>query len=35
MHRGIALTDDDRRTWLGNLHDALQQELDSVILMAY
>jgi gluconokinase len=29
MHRGIALTDDDRRTWLENLHDALRQELDS------
>ena len=29
MHRGIALTDDDRRTWLENLHDALRQELES------
>jgi gluconokinase len=29
MHRGIALTDDDRRTWLENLHDALRQEQES------
>jgi gluconokinase len=29
MHRGIALTDDDRRDWLKNLHEALRQELDS------
>ena len=29
MHRGIALTDDDRRTWLENLHDVLRQELES------
>jgi gluconokinase len=29
MHRGIALTDDDRRTWLENLHDALRRELES------
>ena len=29
MHRGIALTDDDRRSWLENLHDALRQELES------
>lgn len=29
MHRGIALTDDDRRTWLEDLHDALRQELES------
>jgi gluconokinase len=27
MHRGIALTDDDRRGWLKNLHEALRQEL--------
>jgi gluconokinase len=27
MHRGIALTDDDRRDWLKNLHEALRQEL--------
>src|SRR6516162_4939694 len=29
MHRGIALTDDDRRTWLENLHDLLRRELES------
>ena len=29
MHRGIALTDDDRRTWLESLHDALRQEHES------
>jgi gluconokinase len=29
MHRGIALTDDDRRTWLENLHDALRRGLES------
>ena len=29
MHRGIALTDDDRGTWLENLHDALRRELES------
>src|SRR6516225_8333208 len=29
MHRGIALTDDDRRTWLENLHDVLRRELES------
>ena len=27
MHRGIPLTDDDRRDWLKNLHEALQREL--------
>jgi gluconokinase len=29
MHRGIALTDDNRRGWLKNLHEALRQELDA------
>jgi gluconokinase len=29
IHGGIALTDDDRRDWLKNLHEALRQELDS------
>jgi gluconokinase len=29
MHRGVALTDDDRRDWLKNLHETLRQELDS------
>ena len=29
MHRGIALTDDDRRTWLENLHEVLRRELES------
>jgi gluconokinase len=29
MHRGIALTEDDRHDWLKNLHEALRQELDS------
>src|SRR5271157_3546546 len=29
MHRGVALTDDDRRDWLKNLHEALRQELDA------
>jgi gluconokinase len=29
MHRGIALTDDDRRDWLNKLHEALRQELDA------
>jgi gluconokinase len=29
MHRGIALTDDDRLGWLKSLHEVLRQELDS------
>jgi gluconokinase len=29
MHRGVALTDDDRRDWLKSLREALRQELDS------
>jgi gluconokinase len=29
MHRGIPLTDDDRRDWLRNLHEALRRELDA------
>jgi gluconokinase len=29
MHRGIPLTDDDRRDWLANLHEALRQELEA------
>jgi gluconokinase len=29
MHRGIALTDDDRRDWLSDLHDVLRQKLES------
>jgi gluconokinase len=29
MHRGIALTDDDRLGWLKSLHEMLRQELDS------
>src|SRR5262249_23257911 len=29
MHRGVALTDDDRRAWLEDLHEALRQELES------
>jgi len=29
MHRGIPLTDDDRRDWLKSLHDALQKELEA------
>jgi gluconokinase len=29
MHRGIPLTDDDRRDWLQSLHDALQKELEA------
>lgn len=29
MHRGIALTDEDRRDWLRTLHEALRQELDA------
>src|ERR1700730_2399102 len=31
MHRGTALTDDDRRDWLRNLHEALRQVLDAGI----
>jgi len=29
MHRGVALTDNDRRDWLKSLREALRQELDS------
>ena len=29
MHRGIALTDEDRRDWLSDLHDLLRQKLES------
>ena len=29
MHRGVPLTDDDRRDWLRSLHDLLQKELEA------
>jgi len=29
MHRGIPLTDEERRDWLANLHEALRQELEA------
>jgi gluconokinase len=29
MHRGIPLTDDDRRGWLQSLHELLQKELEA------
>ncbi|MBV8899179.1 MAG: gluconokinase [Verrucomicrobia bacterium] len=29
MHRGVPLTDDDRRGWLQSLHELLRKELDA------